>query len=44
MSIANAIVKSRPASAKGTYMKSLTISTTMGVGVKIDTFEVSNLA
>ncbi|MBT6325037.1 MAG: 50S ribosomal protein L1 [Bdellovibrionales bacterium] len=44
MSIANAIVKARPASAKGTYLKSLTISTTMGVGVKIDTFEVSNLA
>lgn len=44
MSIANAIVKAKPASAKGTYMKSLTISTTMGVGVKIDTFEVGNLA
>ncbi len=44
MSIANAIVKAKPASAKGTYLKSLTISTTMGVGVKIDTFEVSNLA
>jgi large subunit ribosomal protein L1 len=44
MSIANAIVKAKPASAKGTYMKSLTISTTMGVAVKIDTFEVGNLA
>lgn len=40
--IAGAIVKAKPASAKGTYLKSLTVSTTMGPGVKIDTFEVAN--
>lgn len=31
------IVKSKPATAKGTYITSLTITTTQGVGIKIDT-------
>jgi large subunit ribosomal protein L1 len=35
--ITSAIVKAKPSSAKGTYMKTLTISTTMSPGVKIDT-------
>ena len=34
-----AMIKAKPVSAKGTYLKSLTISTTMGPGVKIDTLE-----
>jgi large subunit ribosomal protein L1 len=38
-SIVSAIVKAKPASAKGTYLKSLTISTTMGPGIKLDTLE-----
>lgn len=37
--IVSAIVKAKPASAKGTYLKSLTMSTTMGPGVKIDALE-----
>ena len=37
--IVNAIVKAKPASSKGTYLKSLTLSTTMGPGIKIDTLE-----
>lgn len=37
--VVNAIVKAKPASAKGTYMRSLTISTTMGPGIKINTIE-----
>ncbi len=41
--ITQAIVKAKPASAKGTYLKSLTIATTMGVGVAIDTFEALNI-
>lgn len=41
-SILNAIVKAKPSSAKGTYLKSLTISTTMGPGIKIDTVEAVN--
>ena len=30
-------MKLKPATAKGTYMKSVTISTTHGPGIKIDT-------
>ena len=33
----DAIVKAKPAAAKGTYLKSLAVSTTMGPGIKIDT-------
>jgi large subunit ribosomal protein L1 len=42
--IAEAIQKAKPASAKGTYMKSLTISTTMGPGLRIDTSSLSELS
>lgn len=31
----DAIVKAKPAAAKGTYLKSIAISTTMGAGIKV---------
>ena len=31
-----AVLKSRPQAVKGVFVKSLTLSTTMGIGVKID--------
>lgn len=31
-----ALLKAKPSSAKGTYLRSITLSTTMGAGVKID--------
>jgi large subunit ribosomal protein L1 len=41
--IATAIVKSKPASAKGVFVKSVVVSSTMSPGIKIDTNEVINL-
>eukprot|EP01108_Squamamoeba_japonica_P009172 TRINITY_DN8463_c0_g1_i1.p1 TRINITY_DN8463_c0_g1~~TRINITY_DN8463_c0_g1_i1.p1 ORF type:complete len:235 (-),score=12.37 TRINITY_DN8463_c0_g1_i1:744-1448(-) len=42
--IVTAIIKAKPSSSKGTYLKSLAISTTMGPGIKIDTLEASAIA
>ena len=33
----NAIVKAKPAAAKGQYLKSVTVTSTMGPGVKVNT-------
>jgi large subunit ribosomal protein L1 len=35
--LVDAIVKAKPAAAKGKYLKSLVLSTTMGPAIKIDT-------
>jgi len=37
--VITAIVKAKPSSSKGTYMRSVTISTTMGPGIKLDPLE-----
>jgi large subunit ribosomal protein L1 len=37
------IVKLKPASSKGTYLKSISLSTTMGPGVMVDPLDVRNL-
>lgn len=34
--LAQALIKAKPASAKGIYMKSISVSSTMGPGVKIN--------
>ena len=38
----NTLVKLKPSSAKGTYMKSLTIASTMSPGIKIDTKSIKH--
>ena len=37
----DAIIKAKPASAKGTYMKSVTITSTMGPGVKLNVVKIA---
>ena len=34
--VMDAVIKAKPATAKGTFLKSITVSTTMGPGIKID--------
>lgn len=41
--IVDAIQKSKPSSAKGTYIRSLTLTSTMGPGLRIDTNSLSEL-
>lgn len=36
MALMNALVRQKPSTAKGTYVRSITVSSTMGPGVKID--------
>ena len=43
MALIEAIVRAKPAAAKGTYLRSLTVSTTMGPGVPLDTQSIANL-
>jgi len=42
--IVDAIQKSRPGSAKGTYIRSLTLTSTMGPGLSIDTNSLAELS
>jgi large subunit ribosomal protein L1 len=42
MALVETLLKLKPASAKGTYLKAVTISTTMGPGVKLDPAALQN--
>jgi large subunit ribosomal protein L1 len=35
--LVKAVVKAKPSGVKGTYFKNMSLSSTMGVGLKIDT-------
>jgi len=43
MALIEAIVRAKPAASKGIYLRSLTISTTMGPGVPIDAQAIANM-
>jgi large subunit ribosomal protein L1 len=43
MALIEAIVRAKPAAAKGTYLRTLTLSSTMSPGVRIDAQGVANL-
>ena len=40
MTLMDAIIKAKPASAKGTYLKSVTLTSTMGPGIKVNTLKL----
>lgn len=44
LAIADAILKAKPAATKGTYMKKVSISTTMGPGIRIDAASLQSAA
>jgi large subunit ribosomal protein L1 len=43
LAILEAIMRAKPAAAKGQYLRSLTVSSTMGPGVRVDVQRVANL-
>ena len=43
MAVIEAIVRAKPSAAKGTYLRSVTMSTTMGPGVSVDPVALANL-
>ena len=42
LAVIESIMRAKPAASKGTYLRSLTLSTTMGPGIKVDAQRISN--
>ena len=42
ITLVDTLIKVKPSGAKGQYIKSITVSTTMGPGVKIDVLKANN--
>jgi len=42
--VVGALVRAKPAAAKGTYIKSVAVAATMGPGVRIDPAEIRTMA
>ncbi|MBN1256059.1 MAG: 50S ribosomal protein L1 [Deltaproteobacteria bacterium] len=43
LTLVDSVIKAKPASSKGTYVKGIAVSATMGPGIKIDPLSVRNL-
>ncbi len=43
LAVVTAIMRAKPSSAKGTYLRSLTVSTSMGPGIKVDVVQAAGL-
>jgi large subunit ribosomal protein L1 len=43
MAVLTAVMKAKPSSAKGNYLRSVTVSTTMGPAIKLDSVTLANL-
>ena len=42
LAVIESIMRAKPAASKGTYLRSLTLSTTMGPAIKVDAQRISN--
>jgi large subunit ribosomal protein L1 len=42
--LVDSVVKAKPAAAKGRYLKSITVSSTMGPGVKVDVGSIEDFS
>lgn len=43
MTVLDSIIRAKPATSKGTYLKSIALSTTMGPGIKVDPNSIRNV-